>query len=206
MRSTFLFFHNLFDYFNMINKSICFHMCLILLTWLKTPQNTLYHTNNTATVLKGLALSPFGWNITTDALQNTELRHILRGKIWQQVCVFLKREALCVDGCLQARPYLLQRGGCGQCWEALLMGWLVLVLGLCGMVGHCSCEPWVAKRLVVMQKNPAPVGGGGGYKKRLGSLECLKVSLVKFSQTERTLFSSTSSEMVKIRLGAAGWR
>lgn len=60
--------------------------------------------------------------------------------------------------CLQARPYLLQRGGCGQCWEALLMGWLVLALGLCGMVVIVSGSLGCRKHLALCRK-PVPVRG-----------------------------------------------
>lgn len=56
---------------------------------------------------------------------------------------FLKRTALRGD-CLQARSYLLQRGGCGQCWEPFSVDGLTGTgAGAVRDGGHCSCEPWV---------------------------------------------------------------
>ena len=82
-------------------------------------------------------------------------------------CFLLKR-ASCRCYYPQAKSYLLERGGCGQCWEALLMGWLVMVLGCCGRVVIVSGSLAYRKHLALCRRR-VPVWG---YNRNRGTLAC----------------------------------
>lgn len=115
----------------------------------------------------------------------------MRKNVSASVC-FPESRALC-RSCLQARSYLVQRGGCGQCWEALLMGWLVLVSG--ALWWSLFLRAQGRKRLVLcMQK----ARSRGGYNKspRTWVSQCQLCVILPFCK-DGTAFDSTLSVMVK---------
>lgn len=139
-------------------------------------QENCHYPKKKQTVLKDLLPSPLSWNITTTPLQNLKFGHILWGKMWQQVCVFLKRE-FSVDAAF--RPGLICFSGedvvsaGGLCW------WVdcCWCWGFCWIVVFVPVSLWYRNRLVLFRK-PVPAW----VIIRPWAHECLKVSFVKFSQ------------------------
>lgn len=181
-------------YWNLLNATICINLCTLPCAWFYWLDNDTLQPHVLCANKKTLPLScknidcveRFG---TVSIVMKYYNKHSTKSEIKTHpvrknmaASVFFPEKRAFCRCCLQARSYLLQRGGCGQCWEALLMGWLVLVLGLCGMVVIVPVSPGYRKRLVLCRK-PVPVWG----IIRVWVLECLKVSFVKFSQTARSL-------------------